>query len=199
LNRLKSVDGHLQVVNEDILKFPLQDELRKILAPNKKAKVIANLPYHITTPIIEMLITQRDVISDIIVMVQEEVARRFVGKPGTKDYSSFTIFLNYYSHPHYAFKVGRNCFFPAPKVDSAIVRLVLREPPVVSNEKAFFEMTRTAFVQRRKMMRGSLRKLYASGEVEKGLESMGKPVETRPEELSLDEMILLFEKLVQRA
>lgn len=195
LNRLKGPGRQLEIFPADILEFPLEQELAKRLRPGKKAKVIANLPYHITTPILVHLVKMHSVISELVVMVQEEVARRFIAKPCTKDYSSITVFLNYYSYPKYEFGISRNCFYPAPKVDSAMVRIELRKPPLVSNEKRFFEMTRRSFEHRRKMLRGSLREFYAPAAVESALEQIGKTPKARPEELSLDELIALFEKL----
>ena len=81
----------------------------------QKAKVIANLPYHLTTPIIIKLAPLRHLISELVLMVQDEVARRICAKPGCKEYGSITVFLNYYTNPSYAFKVSRNCFYPVPK------------------------------------------------------------------------------------
>lgn len=190
-NALPRLKGSLEVANEDILKFDLDAHFKG----DPKAKVIANLPYHLTTPILVQLIKRRDLFSTLVLMVQDEVARRFTAEPGTADYSSFTVFLNYYSYAHYAFKVSRNCFFPAPRVDSAIVVLNLREPPVVENEEGFFEMTRTAFEQRRKMLRASLRELYKSDQVTAALESIGCNPLARPEELSLEEFLKLFSAL----
>src|SRR5437016_6302767 len=83
--------------------------------------IVANLPYNMTTPIIARFITLRNHFSALVVMVQEEVARRFTASPGTRDYSSFTIFLNFYSTPRYAFTVSKNCFYPVPSVQSAVV------------------------------------------------------------------------------
>ncbi len=185
----------LEVVISDILEYPLEEELLKILGKGQKAKVIANLPYHITTPIVARLIKLQNCISELVVMVQEEVAQRFIGKPGTPDYSSLSILLNFYSRPQYAFKVSRNCFYPVPKVDSAVVKLELATPLHVSNVENFFQMTREAFKHRRKMLRGSLRDLYDPTNIEKALGQMGKSTMCRPEELSVNELIILFEFL----
>ena len=137
----------------------------------------------------------RETFSTLILMVQEEVARRFVALPKTSEYSSFTVFLNFYSHPSYGFTVGRKCFFPVPKVDSAIVILNLKEPPKLSQEDDFFVLTRTAFKQRRKMMRGSLRDLYPPERIQEVLKSINQNPQARPEELSLNEFLKLFSGL----
>jgi 16S rRNA (adenine1518-N6/adenine1519-N6)-dimethyltransferase len=195
LSRLNDLGGSLQISNADILECSIDQLLAKQLKPGQKAKVIANLPYHITTPIVIKFLQFHHLISDIVIMIQEEVAQRFVGKPFTHQYGSITVFLNYFSSPKYLFKVSRNCFYPAPNVDSAIVQLRLRTPPSISDESKFFQMTRRAFEQRRKMLRGSLKDIYGSNSIEEALLSIGKTPKARPEELSLDEFIVLFEKL----
>lgn len=195
LERLKTDGRHLDIYNDDILTFPLEDILTPLLRGGRKAKVIANLPYHLTTPIIVHLIRMRHLFSSLILMVQDEVARRFVALPKTSAYSSFTVFLNFYSKPHYDFTVSRHCFYPSPKVNSAIVSIELKEPPQVSDEDAFFVMTRTSFGHRRKMLRGSLRELYSPASIEAALIGIEKNPQARPEELSLEEFIKLFEIL----
>ena len=190
--------GELHVFNEDIMTFPIIDCLNEQMPSGSKAKVIANLPYHLTTPILERLIGLNQHLKTLTVMVQDEVARRITASPGTKAYSSFTVFLRFFCTPRYDFRVSRNCFYPVPKVDSAIVTLELREPPEVSNQEAFFKLTRTAFGTRRKMMRSSLRDLYAPALVEEGLAALDLNPLSRPEELSLEQFILLFEWLENR-
>lgn len=187
--------GKLTVYEADILKFPIKETLMRALPSGKKAKVIANLPYHITTPIITLLSQMREHISELVIMVQEEVARRFVAKPGTSDYSSLTVFLQFYTVPKYAFMVSRKCFFPEPSVDSAIAILELITPPNVSDAEKFFEMTRRSFEQRRKMLRSSLKDQYGSEKLVKAFKQIGLKAESRPEELSLEQFVELFEAL----
>lgn len=190
LERLKSPTRNLEVHCCDILHFPLES-----LSPSKKMKVIANLPYNVTTPIISKLVTRTDQFSTLTLMVQDEVARRFTADSGNSDYSSFTIFLNFYSHPKYAFGVSKNCFFPPPKVESAIVSLTLHEPPTVSDVDRFFKLTRTAFEHRRKMLRASLKDLYGSERLTEALKGLSLNPLARPENLSLEDFLKLFEKL----
>jgi len=192
LERLQTHDGKLEVYCDDILEFPLEEKLKKI---NKKAKVVANLPYHLTTPIITTLIPRNDLFSMIVVMVQEEVACRFIAKPCTKDYSSLTVFLNFYCITKYGFKVSHNCFHPKPRVDSAVVRFSLQKPPEGINEEQFFKMTRTSFGQRRKTLSKTLKELYPETSISELLKTMGKSPMCRPEELSLEEFLLLYQKL----
>lgn len=193
LSRLK-VDGRdLEIYCDDIMQFPIEETLSKLIKNGKKIKVIANLPYNITTPIISYLISKRDLFSSLTLMVQEEVARRFTAMPGTADYSSFTVFLNYYSIPRYGFTVSPHCFYPEPSIKSAIVVLDLKTPPDVSNVEGFFNMTRTAFGQRRKMLRASLKELYGSDQVEKALVACHLDPQIRPEKISLEQWIQFFE------
>lgn len=193
LHRL-NVENRLEVHCCDIMEFPLREKLQGLLH-GRKAKVIANLPYHLTTPILALLSPLRDIFSSLILMVQDEVALRFTANPGTSEYSSFTVFLNFYSNPHYAFKVSKNCFFPPPKVDSAVVRLDLKEPPLQEGQEGFFEMTRSSFQQRRKMIKVSLKELYPSDTVMQALSTIGANPRARPEELSLEQFLALYKAL----
>lgn len=188
LERLSPL-GALEIHSADIMEFPIEKYV------TKKAKVIANLPYHITTPIIAKLVMLQEHFSTLYVMVQEEVARRFVAKPGSKEYSSFTLFLNFFSEPQYCFQVSKHCFFPEPNVQSAVVALHLRKLPSVSSREGFFKMTRTAFSHRRKMLRSSLKELYTPEKLKRVFEEMGLRNEVRPEELTLALWLVLFEKL----
>lgn len=164
---------HLEVFYDDFLDFPLEKHLRK------KAKVVANLPYNITTPILSKLVPLHDKISSITVMVQKEVADRFVAKPGSKDYSSLTLFLNFYCKSILGFTVAPTCFYPRPKVHSAVVQLIPHPPPYVSSEEKFFKLVRKAFQKRRKMLRASIQ----------------VDDTRRPEDLTLNDFLRLFEQI----
>lgn len=193
LDRLQTPSQQLSTFCDDILSFPLEKEIPLRLKEGKKAKVIANLPYHLTTPIIAKLIPLREIFSSLTLMVQEEVARRFTAQPGTAEYSSFTIFLRFYTEPRYAFTVSKNCFYPAPKVNSAVVVLQLREPPLSASHDVatFFQLTRTAFEQRRKMLRASLKELFPPQVVEGALKAIGQNPLARPETLSIEQFLQL--------
>lgn len=194
LERLQTPENQLTVRCHDILTFNLRDEVPLLLRKaDQKTKVIANLPYHLTTPIIVKLSPLRELFSSLTVMVQDEVARRMTAQPGTPDYSSFSVFLRFYTEPSYAFSVSKHCFYPVPKVNSAIVILKLREPPL-SEESAegFFKLTRTAFEHRRKMLRASLKELYSPESVQKALEGAGLNPLSRPEMLSLEQFLKLY-------
>ncbi len=170
-----------QVFEEDILAFDLDQ-----LTPG--SKVVANLPYHITAPILTRLTPRRDLFSSITVMVQEEVARRLTAQPGSKIYGSLSVYMQFYTRPRYGFRVSRHCFYPEPNVDSAVVRFDLIEPPL-DDPDAFFELVRLAFGKRRKMIRKTL------GSPEKILEAGIDPT-ARPEQLSLEQFIRLYKQFI---
>ncbi len=193
LERLQTPDQRLHIITSDILDVSIEEALKPYLKEGKRAKVIANLPYHVTTPILTRLAPRHDLLESITVMVQKEVAERMTSPPGSKVYGSLTVFLHFYTDPEYAFTVSRNCFSPVPKVDSAAVHLKVRHPRHVSNVDAFFRMTRTAFEHRRKMLRASLKDLYRAETVTAALESLHLNVQARPEDLPLDALIALFE------
>lgn len=178
----------LTVFEEDILQFDLEQ-----CASSKPVKVIANLPYNLTTPILQRLLPRHDIFSRVVVMVQDEVAQRIVANPGNKTYGAFTVFVNFYTTPKYEFTISNKCFYPQPKVSSAIVSFDLHAPPEVEDD--FFTMTRTAFAQRRKMMRSTLKKLYPN--IEEALTALNLNPQARPEELSLQDFIKLSSKLVR--
>jgi 16S rRNA (adenine1518-N6/adenine1519-N6)-dimethyltransferase len=186
---------NLSIFCSDFLEFPLEKHISKELPLGKKAKVVANLPYHITTPILSILLPLHTLFSDLTIMVQKEVADRFVAKVGTKDYSSFTLFLQFFAQVSYGFTVEPSCFYPKPTIQSAVVHLKLRPPPAINDPEKFFLFIRTAFGKRRKMMKASLKELFPSSLVESSLEKIEKNPLARPEELSLDEFIRLYEIL----
>lgn len=180
---------NLTVFCEDILKFPFEKHLTGTV------KVVSNLPYHITTPIMNQLVTRHELFSRIVVMVQDEVARRFAANPGGREFGSLSLFLQYHCAVRYAFQVSRNCFFPKPKVESAVVVFDMHQPPSVSDEEKFFEFTRKGFSTRRKKLRNALDGLCDAVNVERALESLGMDPKARAEQLSLEDFIRLFEVL----
>ena len=188
LYRLQTEDRRLTVIEGDAL----TPDFASLLKP--KTKLIANLPYHITTPLLTRLLPMKNRFDSITAMVQKEVANRFVASPSTKEYGSITVFLNFYSTVEYGFTVEPTCFYPPPRVKSAVVKLSLKTPPEVE-EESFFAMTRTAFQGRRKMVRSTLKKKYPLDLVEQGLKKMGKELTVRPENLSLDDFLVLFKEI----
>lgn len=196
LARFQVGNYRLKILCDDALKI----DIEHLFSDQMKGKVIANLPYHITTPLLAMFLPLHKYFSHIEVMVQDEVARRLTAKPSTSDYSSLTVFANFYSDVEYAFKVSKNCFYPVPNVDSAVVIFKLRSPFLENpnEQESFFKLTRTAFCHRRKMLRASLKDLYGTEQVIIALTDLGLNPQARPEELSVEEFIALFHRLGPR-
>lgn len=191
LKGLEPEGKRLKVFCEDIVDLDLEEKLLPY-TQGRLIKVIANLPYHLTTPIITRLIPQYQLFSTLVVMVQDEVARRFVSGPGSKMYSAITLFLSFYSTCEYAFRVSKNCFYPKPSVESALVKFTLHPPPINVDEKKFFELTRNSFAHRRKMLHNSLEEIYDPKIVIEALQQMGKNQNIRAEELSLEDFLILY-------
>lgn len=190
LYRLQTADQQLKVFEEDVLDWDASQHL------SRPSKIIANLPYNITTPILTRFLPCKDLFQSITVMVQKEVAERMVAPHATAAYGSLSVFVQFYSDPIKGFVVEPTCFYPAPKVQSAVVQLILKTPPPVE-AKRFFEMTRKAFQHRRKMVRTSLKDQYPLPLLEEGLKKIGKGLLVRPEELSLSDFLVLFHEIDQ--
>lgn len=173
----------------DFLEFPLET-----LPQDKKMRVIANLPYNITTPILTSLAPRFSLFSSLVVMVQHEVAERIVAQPGGKAIGAITYFLNFYGKARILFNVSPQAFYPAPSVNSSCLEIVLEQPPPCSSSDHLFTLIRLAFQQRRKMLRASLRGSYPKELLEKSLESLAVD-QARPEELSLADFIKLSDLL----
>ncbi len=195
LKRLQEKGRPLQIFQQDFLDFPLEEFFQEQKTTSGKWKIVANLPYHITTPILTKLLPLHTWIDSVTIMVQKEFARRMTAKAQSADYGSFTLFTEFYSHPTYCFTVEPTCFYPRPKVQSAVVHCKLRKPPLQDSQEDFFKLTRSAFQKRRKMLRASLKDLYSPERVECALVEMGLTLKARPEELSLDQFLILFAKL----
>lgn len=196
LLRFQTEDNRLEVLEQDFLEFPLEEFFSTLLKKGQKIKVVANLPYHITTPIISRLLPLDEFIESMTLMVQKEVALRFVAEKGTKDYSSFTIYIQHFGKVKYSFTVEPTCFYPKPTVQSAVVHFTLQKAPSVDNPDALFKMIRTAFLKRRKMLKSSLKELYPAEKVEEGLRKIGLNPLARPEELARDDFIALYKQLL---
>ena len=164
---------NVKVVNQDILKTDLQEQIQQFKNPDLPIKVVANLPYYITTPILMHLIESKIPFSEFVVMMQREVADRISAEPNTKAYGSLSIAVQYYMTAKVAFIVPRTVFVPAPNVDSAILKMVRREQPLVSvrDEDFFFKVSKASFVHRRKTLWNNLTNLFGkSEEIKKKLE-----------------------------
>ncbi|KXT85335.1 Dimethyladenosine transferase [Streptococcus sp. DD11] len=157
---------NVQVVNQDILKVDLAQYIAEFKNPDLPIKVVANLPYYITTPILMHLIESGIPFSEFVVMMQKEVADRISAQPKTKAYGSLSIAVQYYMTAKVAFVVPRTVFVPAPNVDSAILKMVRREQPAVevSDEKFFFKVAKASFAHRRKTLWNNLTSAFGKSE-----------------------------------
>ena len=189
LNDRFSLYKNFELINEDVLKV----DLNKLIEDNsqfKTAKVVANLPYYITTPIIMKLLEDKLKLESITVMVQKEVAERLADKPGGKEVGSITYSINYYTNPEIIIDVPRDSFIPAPNVDSAVIKLdVLKEPKVnVLDEQLFFKVIKFSFLQKRKTLINSLSNsgLLPKDFLEEMLNSLGIDLKVRAEQLTLE-------------
>lgn len=172
--------------------------------PPSRAKMVSNLPYQIAATLLVEWLRRYEWLAEYVVMVQREVAARFVAVPATKDYSSATVKIQYRAAASRVANVSRNCFYPKPRIDSAIVRLVRRETDGANAlEEAFFdEVVTAAFRQRRKKLANSLAGTLPAvtrDVASEALEAIGRPASTRGEELSVAEFVTLAEALAQRA
>lgn len=196
---LKEFDN-ISIINDDVLKVDLE-RLIKERGMKGKTKVVANLPYYITTPIIMGLLENHVPVDSIIVMVQKEVADRMQSGPGSKDYGALSLAVSYYCEPHIVANVPPNCFIPRPKVGSAVICLDLYDdPPVKVRDEGFmFRLIRAAFNQRRKTLVNSISNAAGLGiskqDVAKALEDMELPETIRGEALTLDRFAQLSDHL----
>ena len=187
-----SAYDNVMIINEDVLKVDIQ-KLVEEENGGRPVKVVANLPYYITTPIIMGLFEKHVPIESITVMVQKEVADRMQVGPGTKDYGALSLAVQYYARPQIIANVPPNCFMPRPKVGSAVIRLTrFLEPPVkVDDEKLMFAIIRASFNQRRKTLANGMKNSpeldYTKEQIEGAILSTGQKVNVRGEALTLEE------------
>ncbi len=178
----------VSLYQDDILNFDL-DLLKG------RCKVVANLPYHLTSPILERLLPRPELFSELTLMVQKEVAQRITSTSGAS-FSPLSIFCQFYSTPKILFNVSRKVFYPAPKVDSAVVQFRLERRATPFDPEGFFQLVRTAFQQRRKMLSTSLKPLFAQGLIQEGLSSLDLDPRSRPEDLTGELWLQFASKLL---
>ena len=191
---------NVKIINEDVMKVNLA-KLAEEENGGKPLKVVANLPYYITTPIIMGLFENHVPLKSITVMVQKEVADRMQVGPGTKDYGALSLAVQYYAKPYIVANVPPNCFMPRPKVGSAVIRLErYEEPPVkVKDEKLMFRIIRASFNQRRKTLANGLKNSaeldFTKEEIAAAIAGIGKEPGVRGETLTLEEFARLADEL----
>ena len=191
---------NVEVVWGDVLKLDMR-EIISVFPPEKKVKVVSNLPYYITTPIIIYLLESKYTFYSITVMVQKEVAERMAALPGTKEYGALSLAVAYHSSVEYVAKVPPNAFIPRPNVDSVVVKLALSGKPDVEvcDEKFMFKLIRAAFNQRRKTFANSIKNSpelsYSREQVEEALINLGFDKNIRGEEFSVREFAMIADEL----
>ena len=218
LNDRFKLYNNFELINEDVLKVDLSEVINSTMNFNEKAldevqvkeekkersskerlskvKIVANLPYYITTPIIMKLLEEKLKIDSITVMVQKEVAERIIAKPGDKLSGAITYSVNYYAEAEKVMFVNRNCFIPAPEVDSEVIKLNIRKEPAVKpkNEEMLFKVIKASFMQRRKTLANGL---INSGlvqdreKIKEIFEKLGLDINVRGEKLTLQQFAVL--------
>ncbi|WP_422659006.1 16S rRNA (adenine(1518)-N(6)/adenine(1519)-N(6))-dimethyltransferase RsmA [Paenibacillus sp. EC2-1] len=194
--------SNVRVHHGDVLKVDLQELFREHFDGVSKVSVVANLPYYVTTPILMKLLEEKLPLENIVVMIQKEVAVRMAASPGSKDYGSLSIAVQYYSEPKLVCTVPHTVFIPQPNVESAVIRLQVREnPPVeVDDEAHFFEVVQASFAQRRKTIANNLKSRFFPGEGRERLEQLLQEAEIEPsrrgETLSIEEYARLSRVLL---
>ena len=193
---------NIKVINEDVLKSDLQTRVKEFKNPNLPIKVVANLPYYITTPILMHLIESKISFAEFVVMMQKEVADRISAEPNTKAYGSLSIAVQYYMTAKVAFVVPRTVFVPAPNVDSAILKMTRREQPLVEvkDEDFFFRVSKISFVHRRKTLWNNLTSHFGKSEevktkLEQALGNANIKPSIRGEALSIPDFARLSDAL----
>ena len=190
-DRFKLYDN-FELLNEDVLKVDLNKLISENMGGLSKAKVVANLPYYITTPIIMKLLEDKLNIESITVMVQKEVADRITAKPGDKLSGSITYSVDYYADAEKIVFVDKNSFIPAPEVDSEVIKLQIREEPKVhvENEELFFKVIKASFMQRRKTLLNGLSNsgiIKDKETLKEILQKLGLSVDIRGEKLTIEQ------------
>ncbi|WP_077303875.1 16S rRNA (adenine(1518)-N(6)/adenine(1519)-N(6))-dimethyltransferase RsmA [Terribacillus halophilus] len=195
---------NVQIRNEDILKADVQKELQQYFG-DQEVKIVANLPYYITTPILMNLLTRELPISSITVMIQKEVADRMAASPNSKSYGSLSLAVQYYTEAAVVMTVPKTAFMPQPNVDSAVLHLELRKeaPVAVEDEKFFFELIQASFAQRRKTLRNNLNRHFSAKFSKEQLEDImneaGIDGTRRGESLAMDEFAALANTFTARS
>lgn len=203
LNKRFEDKANFELIYGDVLKVTLKEVIEKMKNEGmEKVKVVANLPYYITTPIIMKLLEEKLEIKSITVMVQKEVAQRLTATPGEEYTGAITYTINYYTNPSTIIEVPKDCFLPAPEVDSSVIQLeVLPQPKVeVKDEEEYFKLIKVAFMQKRKTLVNSLEngKIATKKEIEEALAELGIDTKIRAEKLSLEDFAKIHEKFTNK-
>mgnify|MGYP001249930866 CR=1 FL=1 len=195
--------SNIEIIHEDILKADVEKVIEEQFAENQAIHIVANLPYYITTPILMKLLRDRLPVENITVMIQKEVAERMAAKPSSKSYGSLTIAVQYYTDAKVVMTVPKTVFTPRPNVDSSILKLELRDEPLVhvKNEDFFFTVVRASFAQRRKTLRNNLSSYFKDMDkavLQDVFEQTGINGSRRGESLHIEEFAQLADALYEK-
>jgi 16S rRNA (adenine1518-N6/adenine1519-N6)-dimethyltransferase len=187
---------NVEIVHQDFLKVSLSQIQERFKI---KLRLVGNIPYHLTSPILFKAFEERNAVQDITMMIQREVSRRIASKPNSKDYGILSVFSHFYGSPKCLFNVSPNCFYPKPKVTSTVVQIQLHERiPYKVDRKLFALVVRTAFGKRRKTLSNSLSYLPYSKEIMNSLlEKVEFPLDMRPEQLTVEQFVELTKQIEQ--
>ncbi|MGF7049689.1 16S rRNA (adenine1518-N6/adenine1519-N6)-dimethyltransferase [Paenibacillus sp. DS2015] len=194
---------HVQIEHADVLEVDLQQLFKANFSEVSKVSVVANLPYYVTTPILMKLLEEKLPLEHIVVMIQKEVAERMAASPGGKEYGTLSIAVQYYSEPELVCIVPNTVFIPQPNVDSAVIRLTVRDRPAVDvkDERHYFDVVHSSFAQRRKTISNNLKSRFAPEggreRIDALLEQAGITPSRRGETLSLQEFATLSNTLLE--
>jgi 16S rRNA (adenine1518-N6/adenine1519-N6)-dimethyltransferase len=193
-NKFQSDD--VEIIHRDFLDVRLSDLQDKF---KTKLRLVGNIPYHLTSPILFKAFEERNTVQDITMMIQREVARRITAKPDTKDYGILSVFAHYYGTPKSLFNVSPNCFYPKPKVTSTVIQIHLHDGLAYNvDETLFISVVRTAFGKRRKTLSNSLSYLPFNESVTASLlKEIDFPLDKRPEQLTVEQFVELTNNIAQ--
>jgi len=196
IDKLKErfLSTYVTILHQDFLDTELADFQRRC---GSKLRIVGNIPYHLTSPIMFKVFEEHSSVRDLTIMVQREVAQRVVAKPGTKDYGILSVFAQYYGVPTILFHVSPNCFYPKPTVTSTVMQINLHKTlPYQVNEELLRDVVRTAFGKRRKTLRNSLKYLPANAKfVDSLTNNKVSMLDKRPEQLTVDQFVHLTEEI----
>ena len=194
-NKLSRFAGNLTVIIDDCMHIDITN-----LFSGHPGKVVANIPYQLTAPILAMLLPLHKHLTTLTLVMQKEVATRIVAKPGSKTFSPISILAQYYSVPKLSFSISPNSFYPKPKIESAVVHFTLKKPDsTIENTARFFHIVHTAFQQRRKMLTTSLKNEISRTDIHKVLKVFHLPETARPENLTIEAFAALAKCPIENA
>jgi len=191
---LSNLKKNVTIIYEDFLNRDIINDIKK---EYNHIYVIANIPYYITTPIIEKIIRSELVINGMTLLVQKEVAERFIASPGTKSYGYFTAYLNYYYNIEKICNVKNTAFDPVPKVDSAVVLFTTKEPLKINSEDFLFNFMKNSFQFKRKNLRNNLKQYNNLNKIESILIKKGFSLQSRAENLSIEDFVDIVNQLTE--